>query len=202
MDDETLARLRPAAQTTHAIAEAMVRLTEETFRVQTRLEELKAQRPELLLRATTKQLKASAEAIADAEVDLEQLGALGQELDKQHRLAVDAEAQGVREQKFREAAAAIERSNEWFRRNYLKHAKALREGLELEQRALTLVDALRRDRRGVPAGLPALQRAYVGGEARDFSYLVKLPGAEPGDAIHWQAKQVDYLASYYGGRAA
>jgi hypothetical protein len=182
VDDTTLQRLRPAAQTMAAIEAAMVSVLEETGRVQTRLEELKAIRPSMLLTATTAELRANADAVADAESDLEQLAALGRELDRQHRLAADAEAAGEREAKFKEAAAAIEKSNEWFKRNYLKHARALREGLELEERALSLVQALQR-KGALPHGLPAMARAFVGSEGRSFSYLTKLPGAEPGAAV-------------------
>jgi hypothetical protein len=201
MDDQTLAALRPEAMTTHAIAAATARVIDETFKVQARIEELKASRPELLLTATTSELRANADAIAEVEGDLEQLTAIGRELDRQHALARDAEAAGEREKQFRAAVEAIEASNSWFRRNYLKHARALSEGLQLEQHALNLVQALQR--KGVlPNGLPAMARAYVGAEGRSFSYLTKLPGAEPGEAVHWQARQVDSWASYYSGRPA
>jgi hypothetical protein len=189
MNDETLQRLRPQAQTTHAIEAAMVAVMDETSRVQVRLEELRAIRPSMLLTATTAELRANQDAISDCESDLEQLGAISQELGRQHHLAVEALKAGEREQKFREAAAAIEASNAWFARHYLKHARAIAEGLALEQHAIGLLQAFQRDRRGVPAGLPALARAFVGNEGRDFSYLTKLPGVEAGEAIHWQSRR-------------
>jgi hypothetical protein len=200
MDDITLQRLRPEATTTAAIAEAMVRVTDETFKMQGRLEELRAERPALLLSGTTAALRQHSAAISESESDLEQLQAIGKELDRQYKLAADAEAAGERQKQFEAAASAIEASNAWFKRNYLRHARALAEGLQLEQNALNLVQALQRDRRGVPAGLPQMARAFVGSEGRSFSYLTKLPGAEPGQAIHWQAKQTDSLAHYYAGR--
>lgn len=120
------------------------------------------------------QLRENAQAIADCETDLQQLEAIGGELDKQHARAKDAEAAGELEKRFLEAAAAIERSNEFFERNYTKHARAIAAGLELEQRARSLVEALGRDTRGravsVPPGLPAMARAFVGSEARNFAF--------------------------------
>ena len=204
MDDTTWAKLRPEVMTTAAISEAMVWLHEETSRAADRLEELKAQRAELLLRGTSEQLRQHAAAIAELETDLERLSAIGAELDRQLKLARDAEAAGIREQQFLEAAAAIEKSNEWFNRNYLKHAHAIAEGLKLEQHARSLLRALARGPAGrwtpPPEGLPKLAQAYVGGEGRDFSYLVKLPGIEPGDAVHWTVPQPTFTgeaAAYY-----
>jgi hypothetical protein len=77
-------------------------------------------------------------------------------------------------------------------------------GLALEEHALSLLQAFQRDRRGVPAGLPWLAQAFIGNEGRSFSYLVKLPGAEPGEAIHWQAQRQLYTgeAGAYMGKAA
>jgi hypothetical protein len=189
MNDETLQRLRPTEPSTHAIAEALSRLTDEANRVQVRQAELRALRPSMFLTATTAELRANQDAISDCESDLEQLQAIAEELNRQYALAADAEAAGERQKQFEAAAEAIEASNAWFRKHYLKHALPLAEGLALEQRALSLVNALQRDKRGVPAGLPALARAFVGNEARDFSYLVKLPGVEPGEAIHWQQQK-------------
>jgi hypothetical protein len=208
MDDQTLRRLQPQAQTTHAIAVAMGAVHDETARVATRQAELRQLRQQMLLNATTSQLRANADEIADCDSDLLQLDAIGKELDRQYSIAKQAELAGERQKQWQECAAAIEKSNAWFHKNYVKHAQAIAEGLALEQIARRLMTDLTRHRPGQPPlpslpPLPQLAQAHVGSEARDYSALVRLPASEPNTAAyHWVIPPPAPLQEVYHPRAA
>lgn len=191
MDDQTLARLRPRDDATAEIARAISSLQLEQAAAQERLESLKAARDALMLSGTTAELRANADAVADAETDLQQLSAMAGALDKACAAAGAREAAAAFTRQFDETVAAIERASAWFAKYYRKHADALAEGLALEadaaHRRAVLVQVYNRGSHSAasPAGLPLMPRAYVGNEWRSFGALVKLPGTAEGAPIHW-----------------
>ncbi len=185
MGDDLLTRLRPADGSVAAIRTALAAAKEEQTVAATRIAELATRRKEMLLTASSAELRAVEDAERDAGRDAERLDAFVEALDAELGVASAAEATQDFERRFACAADAITRFNVWMSKHYEKHARALVEGVELEGAALAAINGLRRHDRTIPAGLPPRALAYVGREGRTLSALLRLPAATPGEPLFW-----------------
>lgn len=181
MDAETLSRLRPSDDTSGAIEAALGAAQEERTTATHRTAELTIERAKLLLVGTTAAITKVETSLRDAATDLERITAIEGALAPLLEAAEEREADDARVQQVREAAAAIEKFNEWLRTEYAPLAAAIAGGIGLEKRAIALRERLRDRHTGaVPEGLPPLAIAHVGSDGRSLSFLVRLPSAAPG----------------------
>lgn len=186
MDNKTLSRIRPAADTPEAIEAAIEAVKQEKAAAQTRLITAKAKRDVLLLTGTNAEIRAAEDAARDAELDLARLDAVGAPLAAQLADAVTRSHAAALAEQIRQAEEAITAFNAWFATEYEPHARAIAEGVALERKALRARDALRDQvTKSLHMKLSPITLAWVGSQSRSLSFLTRLPAAERGAAIVW-----------------
>jgi hypothetical protein len=177
-------KFKPAETTTAAVREAMAKLFAAQQEAGQRLDDLQAARVEFEKSGNRAQAEQKAVEIAVVQRELRELEAVGEQLDSMFSEAVRIQAGKAAMLRVGDAQTAIERYNGWLAKNYEKHAKALAEGIALEQAALGHIQALRSFDEA-SAALPKLSLTFVGREGRSLSSLCRLPAAMPGAAIYW-----------------
>lgn len=191
MNDDLLTRLRPVDASAGAIRAALDAVRTEREAAAARIRELDGKRAASLLTATAADLRAMEEAARDAELDMPRLDAMADALTTELKTSIEADRAREAERRVAAARDAILKFNGWMGKSYLKHARALAEGIELERAALAATEAAKTRSPEVPSGtvpseLPAIMRAYVGREGRSLSAYLRLPGAAPGEPLFWK----------------
>jgi hypothetical protein len=125
----TLARFQAADDSSAAIEAAIAAVAAEQEATTARIATLREERASVLLSGTSKAVAAIEARVREAEIDLERLGILAQELEPRLSAARVADIASAVEVKRQEVIAAIEGANRWWSDEYPRLASAIADGL-------------------------------------------------------------------------
>ncbi len=185
MSASVISRHRPKGQSHASINAALISLRDEDAALKNLIEDETRQRASLLLTGSDLEIRTAENAIRDARLNLERIEVMTADLESKLKEARAIEAGEARAEQMRQANAATLKFNAWLAADYETHAHAIAEGIALENEARRQREALRHASGGIHEGLAEVSLAYVGLEARGFSFLVRLPAIMPGEPIVW-----------------